>query len=367
MKGVKKIGEILVEKGFLRGDFVAEALASARLGGVRLGESCLMRGLITEDQLAAALAEQYGLPVADMENTAVNEEVCNLIPAETLHRFGVMPVVSNGAAYLLTADPTDVVALDNIERMIEERGARPGKVAVAPAGDIERLFNRGTGPVRILKEAAGGFDDSGIPESEIGATLTLEKIAVGDSPVVKLVDTIIYDAIAKRASDIHLETDAAGLSVKFRIDGALHKVMEPIDKKHQPSIISRIKVMSELDISERRVPQDGRFRIRFKKKTIDFRVSIMPAVYGEDAVIRILDKEHLTSEFEKLTLSSLGFGEKEVFLLRRMIKEPYGMLLVTGPTGSGKTTSLYAALSEINTGDDKIITIEDPVEYELKG
>jgi type IV pilus assembly protein PilB len=173
--------------------------------------------------------------------------------------------------------------------------------------------------------------------------------------------------MSRRASDIHLESTGKGLMVKYRLDGVLHKAMGPVDKKFQPSIISRVKVMSELDISERRIPQDGRFKIKFKDKTIDFRVSIMPSIYGEDAVIRVLDKEHITQEFRDLRLDILGFGDNAVRHIRRMIREPYGMVLVTGPTGSGKTTTLYASVTEINTGKDKIVTIEDPVEYELMG
>src|SRR5207253_5482217 len=187
------------------------------------------------------------------------------------------------------------------------------------------------------------------------------------SPIIKLVDTIIYNAMESRASDIHIETRDTEVQVKYRIDGALYEAGEPIDIKHHQTIISRIKVMSELDIAERRVPQDGRFRMRIKGRKVDFRVSIMPSVHGEDAVIRILDKEQINESFKDLRLDVVGFDPELLANFRRFISEPYGMVLVTGPTGSGKTTTLYAALNEIRNDEDKIITIEEPVEYVLQG
>src|SRR5216110_2063073 len=187
------------------------------------------------------------------------------------------------------------------------------------------------------------------------------------SPIIKLVDTIIYNAMESRASDIHIETRDTEVQVKYRIDGALYQKVDPIDLAYHQTLISRIKVMSELDIAERRVPQDGRFRVRYKGRNVDFRVSIMPTVHGEDAVIRILDKEQINEAFRNLDLDVIGFSEEDLPKFRQYIAEPYGMVLVTGPTGSGKTTSLYAALNEIRNEEDKIITIEDPVEYQLHG
>jgi type IV pilus assembly protein PilB len=181
------------------------------------------------------------------------------------------------------------------------------------------------------------------------------------------VDTTIFNALERRASDIHIETRDAEVAIKYRIDGVLHYAMPPIAKDWQSTIISRIKVMSELDIAEKRVPQDGRFRVRYKNRLIDFRVSIMPTIHGEDAVLRVLDKESMSEKFQKLSLDVVGFSESDLVKFRRYIMEPYGMVLVTGPTGSGKTTTLYAALSEIKNDEDKIITIEDPVEYQVKG
>ena len=185
--------------------------------------------------------------------------------------------------------------------------------------------------------------------------------------MIKLVDTTIFNALERRASDIHIETRDQEVAIKYRIDGVLHYAMPPIAKDWHSTIISRIKVMSELDIAERRIPQDGRFRVRYKTRLIDFRVSIMPTIYGEDAVLRVLDKESMSEKFSNLSLDVVGFSASELAKFRRYIKEPYGMVLVTGPTGSGKTTTLYAALSEIKNDEDKIITIEDPVEYQIRG
>ena len=216
----------------------------------------------------------------------------------------------------------------------------------------------------MLEEVTEGFAlDVVGDEDNPDETLSIDRLAAGDSdiaPVIKLVDTTIFNALERRASDIHIETRDQEVAIKYRIDGVLHYAMPPIAKDWHSTIISRIKVMSELDIAERRVPQDGRFRVRYKNRLIDFRVSIMPTIYGEDAVLRVLDKESMSEKFAKLSLDVVGFADNDLVKFRRYIKEPYGMVLVTGPTGSGKTTTLYAALSEIKNDEDKIITIEDP-------
>ena len=210
-------------------------------------------------------------------------------------------------------------------------------------------------------------------EDEAGGedSISIDRLtAQGDiSPIIRLVDTTIFTALQRRASDIHIETRDDSVCIKFRIDGVLTQAMPPIGKEHHSTIISRIKVMSELDISERRVPQDGRFRVKYgnPERPIDFRVSIMPSIHGEDAVLRVLDKESMSEKFHKLVLDVVGFDADDLRKFRRYIAEPYGMVLVTGPTGSGKTTTLYAAVSEIKTEEDKIITIEDPVEYQIRG
>jgi type IV pilus assembly protein PilB len=370
----KKIGEILIENNAVSEIALGEALALVDSDGIRTGEALRKLGYIGEAELLTALSAQYGLRefnLAAVEAT-LDEDALKLIPVELLGKIRVAPVKVSGVPVLVTSDPTEILLLDDIERVLKRGEAGAKRVlGLATRRDIDRLLGSGADSGRILAEAASGFhlEDLKVREDEEGAesVLSIEKISQDSSPVIKLVDTTIYDALSKGASDIHLESTDEGLIVKYRLDGVLHKIMGPVDKRSQASIISRIKVMSELDISERRIPQDGRFKIRFQDKAIEFRVSIMPSIQGEDAVIRILDKEHITREFQDLRLDYLGFGADDIKHLRRMIREPYGMILVTGPTGSGKTTTLYAAVSEINTGEDKIITIEDPVEYELKG
>ena len=213
----------------------------------------------------------------------------------------------------------------------------------------------------MLEEVTEGFSlDVVVDEENSDETLSIDKLTAVDSdiaPVIKLVDTTIFNALERRASDIHIESRDQEVAIKYRIDGLLHYAMPPIAKDWHSTILSRIKVMSELDIAERRVPQDGRFRVRYKGRLIDFRVSIMPTIHGEDAVLRVLDKESMSEKFANLSLEVVGFGESDLVKFRRYISEPYGMVLVTGPTGSGKTTTLYAALSEIKDDEDKIITI----------
>jgi type II secretory ATPase GspE/PulE/Tfp pilus assembly ATPase PilB-like protein len=263
------------------------------------------------------------------------------------------------------SDPTDVLMLDELELQL---GA---SIAVTVASDsaIQDILKKSESSQRVLEEASEGFrlqvvrDEEDLDEE----SLSIDRLTSGTSPIIKLVDSIIFNALQRRTSDIHIETRESEVLVKYRVDGVLYAAMEPIDKKFHSTIMSRIKVMSELDISEKRIPQDGRFKLKIKGRAIDFRVSIMPSIHGEDAVIRILDKESANEAFRDLNLSILGFEERELTRMRRFIKEPYGMVLVTGPTGSGKTTTLYAALSEIKTEEDKIVTIEDPVEYQLSG
>ncbi len=255
--------------------------------------------------------------------------------------------------------------------MIDELGvllSTPIKVAVGPKSAIESILKKSESSQRVLEDATEGFQLQLLKEDDGGDdSLTVERLTSDISPVIRLIDSTIFTAIQRRASDIHIETQDDAVHVKYRIDGVLQPAMRPIAKQFHGPILSRIKVMAELDIAEKRVPQDGRFKLRMPGKTIDFRVSIMPSVHGEDAVIRILDKESISEQFTELRLDILGFPEAELRRFRKYIAEPYGMVLVTGPTGSGKTTTLYAALSEIKSIEDKIITIEDPVEYQLKG
>jgi type II secretory ATPase GspE/PulE/Tfp pilus assembly ATPase PilB-like protein len=234
---------------------------------------------------------------------------------------------------------------------------------------INDVLKKSESSQRVLDAATEEFKIQVIRDSdeEGEEALSIDKLTQADSPIIKLVDSTIFNALQRRASDVHIETREREVIIKYRVDGVLYNAMDPIDKRFHSSIISRIKVMSELDIAEKRIPQDGRFKLKIKGRAIDFRVSIMPSVHGEDAVIRILDKESVNEEFSELRLDVLGFTADDLKRLRKFIREPYGMVLVTGPTGSGKTTTLYAALSEIRSNEDKIVTIEDPVEYQLPG
>ena len=264
----------------------------------------------------------------------------------------------------MVSDPTDLPMIDELGMLL----GMPIKVMVATPSAIDAILKKSESSTRVLEDATESFQMQILHEDEQGdEQLTVEKMTADASPVIRLVDTTIYTALQRRASDIHIETQDDAVYVKYRVDGVLQSAMRPIDKRFHSTIISRIKVMAELDIAEKRIPQDGRFKLRLPGKTIDFRVSVMPSVHGEDAVIRILDKESISEQFQELRLDILGFPEMELKRFRKYIAEPYGMVLVTGPTGSGKTTTLYAALSEIKTVEDKIITIEDPVEYQLKG
>src|SRR2546425_12563994 len=318
-----------------------------------------------EVEQARRLAERYRLEFVDMETFRIDQELFRSIPADLMLRYGFVPYRRDGSALeIVVSDPTDLPMIDELAVLLSS----PIKVAVGLRSAIESILKKSESSQRVLEEATESFQLKLLKDEENGdESLTVERLTSDISPVIRLVDSTIYTAIQRRASDIHIETQDDAVNVKYRIDGVLQPAMRPIAKQHHSAIISRIKVMAELDIAEKRVPQDGRFKLRMPGKTIDFRVSIMPSVHGEDAVIRILDKESISEQFTELRLDILGFPEDELKRFRKYIAEPYGMVLVTGPTGSGKTTTLYAALSEIKTVEDKIVTIEDPVEYQLKG
>jgi type IV pilus assembly protein PilB len=318
-----------------------------------------------ENERALRLAERYRLEFVDMHRFRIDQELFRQIPADLMLRYGFVPFRRDGQSLVIVvSDPTDLPLMDELSALL----ATPIKVAVGTASAIESILKKSESSQRVLEEATEGFQMQILREDEnLEESLTVEKLTSDASPVIRLVDSMIYTAIQRRASDIHVETQDDAVHVKYRIDGVLQPAMRPIDRRFHSTIISRIKVMAELDIAEKRVPQDGRFKLRLPGKTIDFRVSIMPSVHGEDSVIRILDKESISEQFKELRLDILGFPDMELKRFRKYIAEPYGMVLVTGPTGSGKTTTLYAALSEIKSPEDKIITIEDPVEYQLRG
>ncbi|MFZ4794931.1 MAG: GspE/PulE family protein [Blastocatellia bacterium] len=320
-----------------------------------------------EREEAERLAARYRLKFVNLESFPVDYALVQSLPIDLMLRNKFVPLRrENGHIVIAMADPSDLLLLDEMKAQLKSAV----RVEVATGTAIENVLRKGDASQRVLQEATEGFRAALVKETDQGEeVLDLDRLS-GDSemsPIIKLVDTIVFTSLEKRASDIHMETRDTDMIVRYRIDGALYDAGDPIDIKHHQTIISRIKVMSELDIAERRVPQDGRFRMRIKGRKVDFRVSIMPSVYGEDAVIRILDKEQINDSFRDLRLEVVGFDPKLLANFRRFIMEPYGMVLVTGPTGSGKTTTLYAALSEIRNDEDKLITIEDPVEYQLRG
>jgi type II secretory ATPase GspE/PulE/Tfp pilus assembly ATPase PilB-like protein len=319
----------------------------------------------SEETRARRLAERLGLPYVDLWTFRIDAEIFRSIPLEWMLRFEFVPEkAENGSLAVVMADPADVVKRDELEGLLKKRLL----VRVGSRAALQDILQKSDSTQRVLEEATEEFRMQVVREDEEGQeVLSIDRITADASPIIKLVDSVLFNAIQRRASDIHIETQEHVVVIKYRIDGILYPAMEPIDKKHHQTIISRIKVMSELDIAEKRIPQDGRFKVRVKGRTIDFRVSIMPTVHGEDAVIRILDKESANAEFKNLRLDVLGMDPETMRRLRKFIREPYGMVLVTGPTGSGKTTTLYACLSEIQSVEDKIITIEDPVEYQLRG
>jgi type II secretory ATPase GspE/PulE/Tfp pilus assembly ATPase PilB-like protein len=320
---------------------------------------------LAEIAQARRLAERYRLEFVDMDHFLIDSDLFRSIKADLMLRYGFVPYRREGRSLVIVvSDPTDLPMIDELGALL----ATPVRVTVGTASAIKSILKKSENSERVLEEATESFHLQLLKEDDNGDdNLTVERLTSDISPVIKLVDSTIYTALQRRASDVHIETQDDAVHVKYRIDGVLQAAMRPIAKQFHSSIISRIKVMAELDIAEKRVPQDGRFKLRVPGKTIDFRVSIMPSVHGEDAVIRILDKESISEQFTELRLDILGFPEAELKRFRKYIAEPYGMVLVTGPTGSGKTTSLYAALSEIRSIEDKIITIEDPVEYQLAG
>jgi type II secretory ATPase GspE/PulE/Tfp pilus assembly ATPase PilB-like protein len=320
---------------------------------------------VAEEVTARRLAARYELEFVDLAQFHIDHALFRSIPADLMLRYGFVPYRRDGQTLLIVvSDPRDLQAIDEVGVQL----ATPIRVCVGASSAIQAILKKSESSQRVLEEATEGFQMQILRGDEDAQdNLTVDRLTSDASPVIRLVDSLVFTALQRRASDIHIETQDESVVVKYRIDGVLQPAAKSIDKRHHSTIISRIKVMAELDIAEKRVPQDGRFKLRVKGKTIDFRVSIMPSVHGEDAVIRILDKESMSEQFSELRLDILGFPADEIRRFRKYIREPYGMVLVTGPTGSGKTTTLYAALSEIKSVEDKIITIEDPVEYQLRG
>ena len=320
-----------------------------------------------ERDVARKLAERYRCPFIELREQRIDPELFRSIPAEMMFRYKFVPLEARENTLIVAmADPSQLQLTDELSLLLGKRL----QIKVATARQIDDLLKRTEQSQRVLDQATEGFTLQVVDEEDDSdENISMDKLTrdSGVSPVVRLVDTVIFTSLERRASDIHIETRNSEVVVKYRIDGVLQYAMQPLAKEWHATILSRIKVMSELDIAERRVPQDGRFRVRYKGRFVDFRVSIMPSVHGEDAVLRVLDKETLSEKCRNLTLDVTGLDDENKARFRRYIHEPYGMVLVTGPTGSGKTTTLYAAINEIKNDEDKIITIEDPVEYQVRG
>src|SRR5246500_5169058 len=327
----------------------------------------LMPGSPEERAHAEALAHRYRADFVDLKNFRIQHDLLRTVPVELMFRYHFVPIEQQADALVIAvSDPSRLMVLDEISGLLGQRIVP----RVATLSQITDLLKKTEQSQRVLDEASEGLTfDVLTGEDTSDENISIEKLTSDEdiSPIIRLVDTTIFTALERRASDIHIESYDDSVHVKYRIDGVLQEAMAPIAREHHTTILSRVKIMSELDIAERRVPQDGRFRVKYKSRLIDFRVSIMPTVHGENAVLRVLDKESMSEKFHNLSLDVVGFAEEDLRRFRRYIKEPYGMVLVTGPTGSGKTTTLYAALNEIKTDEDKIITIEDPVEYQLRG
>lgn len=320
---------------------------------------------LTQEQLTKALAEQFKLEYVSLENFSIPLELFNILPASHVYQYHTIPYKKvSDTLYVVISDPLNIDLVSNLRNIT---GLKI-KLLLSTVDRIEAILKKSEGGATLLKDTAEDFTAVIIKENSQGQEqiVSLDDINETTAPVINLVNTIIKTALQKRVSDIHLETSEKGIKIKYRIDGVLYPATDLLDAQYQSSLMTRIKVMAELDIAEKRKAQDGRFKLRIKNKDIDFRVSILPSIHGEDIVIRVLDKHSINQEHGEHNLESLGFDKAISSKLRRYIREPYGMVLITGPTGSGKTTTLYAALNELNTGEEKIITIEDPVEYQLE-
>ena len=359
------LADVLIEHGMVSKATVDQTFR--RLGGIpaELGATLLAEGALSEEQLARALAIQYGLPFDPLSDFRVDPSFYDRMSVKLMQRHPFVPIAElQGRLRIAIPDPQDLFGIDELELLL----GRELELVVSPKAAILTALERSEGSSQALRELEAEYRSVLVKEDERGEEiLTLDQSAEDQSPAVKLLDSILLSAMQRRASDIHVEAADRSTMVKFRVDGILVPAMEPLDIRLHAPLVSRLKVMSDLDIAERRVPQDGSFRMRLERKTVDFRVSILPSVFGESVVIRILDREAISTGVSTLRLDRLGFNDEDLRRFRRAITKPYGMVLVTGPTGSGKTTTLYAAITEMNVKEDKLITIEDPVEYQLPG
>jgi type IV pilus assembly protein PilB len=375
----RRLGDILTAKGIVTQEQINEFLARTDRGK-RIGEILAAESLVSEEGLAKALAEQRGLRYLDLTDFRINPKYTEKIPMDIMKRYQFVPLedTEEGSLLIAVTDPNNIPAIDDLEMILR----RSIEISVSTPSAIQKVLKRSESSEQILQgvpedinpyivnEQGDGVDEKvQIAEREAGVQLTfsLGAIDTDESPIIEFVNTTIVNAIKRRASDIHIEVTDKNVLFKFRIDGVLHSAAEPIDIKFHDAIVSNIKALSNLDTAERGVPQNGQFKLQSGGNTIDFRVSILPGTFGEDVVMRIVDKKSMFASVNTFRLDNLGFDANDLHRFRKSILEPYGMILVTGPEGSGKTTTLYAAMSEINTGEGKLITIEDPVEYQLQG
>ncbi len=361
----QSLGEILVRQQAVNEAALQGVMETVRDRPGETGAALVASGLITDEQLARALSEQYGCDFDALAGFAVDPKFYQTIPVKLMQRYPFVPLEErDGVLSIAVADPSNTLVLDELELLLN----RSLRLVVSPRAAILAALGRSEGANHALKELEAEYRSLLVKEDERGEEIVpVDQSADDQSPAIKLVDTILRTSLQRRASDIHIEANDRTSVVKYRVDGILLPAMDPLDVKVHAPLVSRLKVMSDLDIAERRVPQDGRFRMRIERRTVDFRVSILPSVFGESVVIRVLDRDSVTAGLADLKLDRLGFNPEDLKRFRRSIVAPHGMVLVTGPTGSGKTTTLYAAIAEMHSQEDKLITIEDPVEYQLPG
>jgi len=364
-----RLGDLMVKENLISQAQLTQALEAQKKNGGRLG-SCLVKlGFVSDEDVTTFLSRQYGVPSINLTYFEVDPDVVRLVPEDTARRYEVVPLSRVGSSLTIAmVDPTNVFAMDDIKFMtgfnVEPVVASEGAIREA----IDKFYSQSQGDAlsKFMEEVTEGEGD--VLELEAGETeLSADELerAAGDAPVVKLVNIILREALGRGASDIHMEPYEKEYRVRYRIDGILHNVMNP-PMKMKDAIISRMKIMSKLDIAEKRLPQDGRIMMRLqqdgKKKTLDFRVSVLPTMWGEKIVLRLLDKENL-----RLDMTKLGFEQESLDKFEKAILKPYGMVLVTGPTGSGKTNTLYSSIARLNSPDTNILTAEDPVEFNIMG
>ena len=363
----RRLGDLLVREGLINQEQLQRALTEQKGTNEKLGSILIRHSVITEDQLVAFLSKQYGIPSITLSQLDIDADVLKLVPAQIAKKYEVLPIKRTGNSLTLAmADPTNVFAVDDVGFMTNLQVIPVVAAQGAIRKALDRLYEtQGSGMAEVISEMEGTAGDvevvEGDEESWAKADIFELKESADEAPVVRLVNMILVDAIRRGASDIHLEPYEKVFRVRFRVDGVLHEIMTP-PKRLETALTSRVKIMSTMDIAERRLPQDGRIKLRYNQREIDFRVSTLPTIFGEKTVLRILDKESL-----QLDLAMLGFDAWSLEQFNKAIHQPYGMILITGPTGSGKTTTLYSAIHTINSPDVNIMTAEDPVEYNLKG